>query len=90
MDGVKLYLSQRHRGRREKKVNIFPPNPERARIPRDSQPARIIPPFRLDETTFSNDSLLADRRCKFALIADLSQSGQMQIKLLSAFSASLA
>jgi hypothetical protein len=30
------------------------------------------------------------RRCKLALIADLSQSGHMQIMLLSAFSASLA
>jgi hypothetical protein len=25
---------------------IHPPNPEKARIPRDSQPARIILPFR--------------------------------------------
>ena len=90
VQSVKPSLSQSRRGHREKKVNIFPSNPEKARIPRDFQPARIIYFGRATIDTMIKTDIFRRQAMQVSLIADLSQSGQIQIKLLSAFSASLA
>jgi hypothetical protein len=65
MESVKLCLSQSRRGRREKKVNIFPPNPEKERIPRDFQPARIICLGQATiDTMIKTEIYFATRRCR--------------------------
>jgi len=72
-----LSLAEPQRSQR-KSVNSFPPNPEKARILRDSQPARIICLGQATiDTMIKTDIYFAGRRCEIDLIADLSQSGQI-------------